>query len=102
LPQNYFRFSPTNSPQAYTKNKGVIVTDNAYHGNSFIISQISPLYERKDEEGNLLQAKFLRTVPPPDSYQVPEDYDGSKDLGSFYADKVEEEGGRERRKNQED
>lgn len=76
--------------RVYTGGKGVVVTDNAYHGNSFIISQISPLYERRDEQRNLLKAKFLRTVPAPATYRIPEDYDGESNLSEFYSNKVKE------------
>lgn len=50
----------------YTGKTGVIVTSEAYHGNSHLTSGFSPSLGRK-----ALLGPYVRTVPAPDSYRVP-------------------------------
>ncbi|MBY4769928.1 aminotransferase class III-fold pyridoxal phosphate-dependent enzyme [Burkholderia ambifaria] len=50
----------------YTGKTGVIVTSEAYHGNSHLTSGFSPSLGRKAQLG-----PYVRTVPAPDSYRVP-------------------------------
>lgn len=49
----------------YTGHTGVIVTSEAYHGNSHITSGFSPSLGRK-----ALLGPYVRTVPAPDSYRM--------------------------------
>lgn len=49
----------------YTGKTGVIVTSEAYHGNSHITSSFSPSLGRK-----ALLGPYVRTVPAPDSYRM--------------------------------
>lgn len=50
----------------YTGKTGVIVTSEAYHGNSYLTSSFSPSLGRK-----ALLGPYVRTVPAPDSYRMP-------------------------------
>jgi 4-aminobutyrate aminotransferase-like enzyme len=49
----------------YTGNTGVIVTSEAYHGNSHLTSSFSPSLGRR-----ALLGPYVRTVPAPDSYRM--------------------------------
>jgi len=49
----------------YTGKTGVIVTSEAYHGNSHLTSSFSPSLGRK-----ALLGPYVRTVPAPDSYRM--------------------------------
>lgn len=51
--------------QRYTGHKGIVVTSDAYHGNTAAVTAISPSLG-----GNSLGA-HVRTVAPPDSYRTP-------------------------------
>lgn len=51
--------------QMYTGHKGIIVTSDAYHGNTEAVTAISPSLG-----GNSL-GPHVRTVPAPDSYRTP-------------------------------
>ncbi|ORA62018.1 aspartate aminotransferase family protein [Mycobacteroides franklinii] len=51
--------------QMYTGQKGIIVTSDAYHGNTAAVTAISPSLG-----GNSL-GPHVRTVPAPDSYRTP-------------------------------
>jgi len=50
--------------RAKTGATGMIVTENAYHGNSWAISQITTTYHTKEKRGD-----NIVTVPTPDSYR---------------------------------
>ncbi|MBB4320461.1 4-aminobutyrate aminotransferase-like enzyme [Agrobacterium tumefaciens] len=50
----------------HTRKTGVIVTAEAYHGNSGSVAAISPSLGKKSPLD-----PFLRTVPAPDSYRIP-------------------------------
>ncbi len=50
--------------RAKTGATGMIVTDNAYHGNSWAIAQITTTYESSEK-----RAENIVTVPAPDSYR---------------------------------
>ncbi len=54
--------------EMYTGAKGVIVTTDAYHGNTAAVTAISPSIG-----GATVLGEHVRTVPPPDSYRVPAD-----------------------------
>lgn len=62
----------------HTGGTGVIVTEEAYHGNSALISAMSPSLGT----GVALGAN-VRTVPAPDSYRV-----DAEDLGRWFAEHV--------------
>ncbi|AKK29311.1 aspartate aminotransferase family protein [Mycobacterium sp. EPa45] len=54
--------------EMYTGAKGVIVTTDAYHGNTAAVTAISPSIG-----GATVLGEHVRTVPPPDSYRIPAD-----------------------------
>lgn len=62
----------------HTKRSGVIVTAEAYHGNSGLTAGISPSLGK-----NSTLDPFVRTVPAPDSYRVP-----LANMGQWMADNV--------------
>lgn len=51
--------------QAYTGRKGIIVTQEAYHGNTALVSGCSPSLGVAQPLGD-----FVRTVPTPDYYRI--------------------------------
>jgi 4-aminobutyrate aminotransferase-like enzyme len=53
--------------EMYTDAKGVIVTRDAYHGNTAAVTAISPSLGDATTLG-----QHVRTVPPPDSYRSPD------------------------------
>jgi 4-aminobutyrate aminotransferase-like enzyme len=61
--------------ERYTGGTGVIVTDEAYHGNSALISGMSPSLGTSVALG-----ANIRTVPPPDSYRL-----DANTLGRWFA-----------------
>jgi 4-aminobutyrate aminotransferase-like enzyme len=62
----------------YTRKRGIIVTAEAYHGNSDLTSSFSPSLGENSPLGN-----WVRQVPPPDSYRV-----SAKNLGEWFAEQV--------------
>lgn len=69
--------------RARTGATGMIVTDNAYHGNSWAIAQITTTYESSEKRaGNIV------TVPSPDSYRGP--YAGDPRAADKYAAHLQE------------
>ncbi|MGA9572519.1 MAG: aminotransferase class III-fold pyridoxal phosphate-dependent enzyme [Lysobacterales bacterium] len=64
--------------RAITGATGMIVTDNAYHGNSWAIAQITTTYESSEK-----RADNIVTVPSPDSYRGP--YAGDPHAADKYA-----------------
>lgn len=46
--------------------RGVIVTESAYHGNTALVTEVSPTLNRY-----ATAAPFVRLIPAPDSYRVP-------------------------------
>ncbi|MCR6492541.1 aspartate aminotransferase family protein [Cellulomonas sp. P24] len=78
--------------QAYTGGTGVIVTSEAYHGNSMLTSGISPALGTAQPLG-----RDVRTVPAPDAARLRAALDaagagatdlGTPDLGTWFADQV--------------
>lgn len=55
----------------YTGKSGIIVTDEAYHGNSDLTASFSPSLGAQSPLGT-----WVRRVPAPDSYRVPHDQIG--------------------------
>ncbi|PZR52642.1 aspartate aminotransferase family protein [Xylanimonas oleitrophica] len=64
--------------QAHTGRRGVIVTAEAYHGNTAVVSQLSPALGSAQP-----LAPWMRTVPEPDPRLA-----GSEDLAGWYAAQV--------------
>ena len=62
-----------------SKNEGVIVSDDSYHGNSNVVGTASTSMYPKSE-----QPAWLATVPPPNGYRGEYRY-GTPDLGRKYA-----------------
>lgn len=62
-----------------TKNEGVIVSDDSYHGNSNVVGAASTCMYPKSE-----QPDWLATVPPPNGYRGEYRY-GTPDFGRKYA-----------------
>jgi 4-aminobutyrate aminotransferase-like enzyme len=67
-----------------TRNEGVICTKGAYHGNSTLVSELSPEFERIRPKPN-----FVADVSPPDIYRGPFD-DGDADYIQKYANLVDD------------
>ncbi|MBN9223199.1 aminotransferase class III-fold pyridoxal phosphate-dependent enzyme [Microbacterium sp. SCN 69-37] len=66
--------------QVHTGGTGVIVTEEAYHGNSALTSALSPaLGSGNDLDGS------VRVIPAPDAYRVDTD-----DLGAWFAARITE------------
>jgi len=66
-----------------TGNEGVICTKGAYHGNSTLVSELSPEFER-----NRPKPDFIADVSPPDVYRGPFG-DGDSNYVQKYADLVD-------------
>jgi 4-aminobutyrate aminotransferase-like enzyme len=62
----------------FTGKTGVIVTAEAYHGNSSLTAGFSPSLGKKSKLD-----PFVRTVPAPDSYRIP-----MESMGQWMADQV--------------
>ncbi|OBR46289.1 aspartate aminotransferase family protein [Paraburkholderia tropica] len=65
----------------YTGRDGVIVTAEAYHGNSGVTASFSPSLGKRSSLGPM-----VRTVPAPDSYRV-----APENIGQWMADNVAEQ-----------
>lgn len=59
---------------------GIIVVDNAYHGNTYALAQVSTSYESDETK-----PEYVETVPPPDTFRG-EHRDG--DAGERFAEHV--------------
>ncbi len=74
--------------EAVTGQRGVIATDNTYHGNTTAVSQLAA-----GNTSGLGSADFVRFVPAPDSYRPQGDEDGGGGMAQtarFFADAVAE------------
>jgi 4-aminobutyrate aminotransferase-like enzyme len=67
--------------QHYTGKKGIIVTSEAYHGNSHLTASISPSLGEHSALG-----AWVRRVSAPDSYRI-----ATENMGSWFADQVAEQ-----------
>jgi 4-aminobutyrate aminotransferase-like enzyme len=67
--------------QAHTGARGVVISSEAYHGNTDTVSQLSPALGTAQPVG-----PWVRTVPAPDARLAAAD--GSADLGAWFAAKV--------------
>ena len=65
----------------HTKNQGIIITSEAYHGNSELTSSFSPSMGE-----NCPLGKWVRRIPAPDTYRLQ-----NKNLGLWMAQKVSEQ-----------
>lgn len=63
--------------QAETGNKGIIVTDYTYHGNTALVMELATLLPRED--GHL---PWLRSIPAPDSYRLEPGERNHQDMGA--------------------
>ena len=70
--------------QAATGNMGIIATDNTYHGNTWLVSQLT---RGREPIGG--RADFVRFVPAPDSYR-PLGEDTGEDFAEAFAAHVEQ------------
>lgn len=64
--------------QHYTGKKGIIITSEAYHGNSHLTAGFSPSLGDASPLGT-----WVRRVPTPDSYRIPHE-----NMGRWFADQV--------------
>lgn len=64
--------------QLYTGGEGIIVTDEAYHGNTALISGISPSIGK-----NVAMSPTMRTIPSPDTFRL-----GVDDLGARMCEQI--------------
>jgi 4-aminobutyrate aminotransferase-like enzyme len=64
--------------QHHTGKRGIIVTQEAYHGNSFLTAGFSPSLGEHSPLGT-----FVRQVPAPDTYRIPKDQ-----IADYFADQV--------------
>lgn len=64
--------------QHHTGRQGIIITEEAYHGNSFLTAGFSPSLGERSPLGT-----WVRTVPAPDSYRV-----SHENMGRWMADHV--------------
>lgn len=64
--------------EMHTGAKGVIVTSDAYHGNTAAVTAISPSIG-----GSSALGEHVRAIPPPDSYRIP-----AGELAERFADDV--------------
>lgn len=63
----------------HTGKRGIIVTSEAYHGNSYLSAGFSPAMGEFSPLG-----EFVRTVPAPDSYRIAQDQ-----IGDYFAEQVQ-------------
>lgn len=70
--------------RAVTGNEGAICTEGAYHGNSTLVSELSPAFDRKRPKPD-----FIVDVAPPDLYRGRLDYD-KPNLTQEYANLVDD------------
>lgn len=64
-----------------TGKQGIIITEEAYHGNSHLTASFSPSMGEKSALGT-----WVRTVPAPDSYRI-----APENMGQWMADNVAEQ-----------
>lgn len=64
--------------QHHTGKRGIIVTQEAYHGNSYLTAGFSPSLGDYSPLGT-----FVRQVPAPDSYRIPKDQ-----IADYFAEQV--------------
>lgn len=62
----------------FTGGQGVIVTSGAYHGNSYLTTMVSPSSSKGKNT-----SKFVKLVPPPDTYRIPKEKLADKFAGDI-------------------
>lgn len=70
--------------KAYTGGEGIIVTEEAYHGNTDLTSRVSPALGTAQP-----LARDMRMIPTPDTYRL--GMEGADDLGCFMVDRLHEQ-----------
>ncbi len=63
--------------QSVTGNKGLIVTDFTYHGNTSLVMELATLLPREDGT-----RAYLRTIPAPDSYHLERGEKNKEEMGA--------------------
>jgi len=63
--------------QSVTGNKGLIVTDFTYHGNTSLVMELATLLPREDGT-----RPYLRSIPAPDSYHLERGEKNKEDMGA--------------------
>lgn len=64
--------------QLYTGGEGIIVTGEAYHGNTALISGLSPSIGK-----DVAMSRTMRMIPSPDTFRL-----GAEDLGLWMCDQI--------------
>lgn len=64
--------------QLYTGGEGIIVTGEAYHGNTALISGLSPSIGK-----TVAMSRTMRMIPSPDTFRL-----GTEDLGPWMCDQI--------------
>lgn len=64
--------------QLYTGGEGIIVTGEAYHGNTALISGLSPSIGK-----DVAMSRTMRMIPSPDTFRL-----GDKDLGAWMCEQI--------------
>ena len=64
--------------QLFTGGEGIIVTGEAYHGNTALISGLSPSIGK-----SVAMSRTMRMIPSPDSYRL-----GTEDLGPWICEQI--------------
>jgi 4-aminobutyrate aminotransferase-like enzyme len=78
--------------RAYTGNEGFMITENAYHGSTFLTRQITPSIETGNEKGysefkpSQFQEDFVVRIKAPDVYQRRRDIKAKKDPNPSQSD----------------
>ncbi|SEO75106.1 aspartate aminotransferase family protein [Denitrobacterium detoxificans] len=67
--------------QLYTLGEGIIVTAEAYHGNTALVSGVSPSIGK-----DVPMSPTMRMIPTPDTYRL-----GTDDIGTWMRDRVAEQ-----------
>lgn len=67
--------------QLYTGGEGIIVTAEAYHGNTALVSGVSPSIG-----ADVPMSPTMRMIPTPDTYRL-----GTTDLGDWMCDRIKEQ-----------
>lgn len=78
--------------RAYTKQKDIIILDNAYHGTVTSLQEINPYKWKQNKEfAELYKTPYVHVVSTPDTYNGTYrdcDFPPGEDLGQKYADEV--------------
>lgn len=67
--------------QLYTGGEGIIVTAEAYHGNTALISGLSPSIGK-----DVAMSRTMRMIPTPDTYRL-----GTNEIGAWICERIDEQ-----------